>query len=50
LTPGSTHWIDEGRRDDAAADYVREIANLADRMVNQPSELLPQLVNLGLEL
>jgi hypothetical protein len=45
LTPGSTHWIDEGRCGDAAPDYVREkeaIANLADRMVNQPSELVPQ--------
>jgi two-component sensor histidine kinase len=41
------------RRGDAVPDFVREkeaIADLADKMVNQPSELVPQLVNLGLEL
>jgi two-component sensor histidine kinase len=41
------------RRGSAAPDYVREkeaIEELAEQMVDRPSELLPRLVGLGLEL
>jgi hypothetical protein len=41
------------RRGGAAPDYAREkraIEELAERMVDQPGELLPRLVGLALEL